>query len=73
MKIAFISNYLTHHQLPFCNAIMKMDNIDFVFIATEPIDEERVKMGYDDLNMLYDFVLCAYESKKKQIRCEKNL
>lgn len=71
MKIAFISNYLTHHQLPFCNAMMKMDNIDFVFIATEPIDEERVKMGYDDLNMLYNFVLRAYEGKTSKLDAKK--
>lgn len=71
MKIAFISNYLTHHQLPFCNTMIRLCDIDFVFIATEPIDDERVKLGYDDLNMMYSFVLRAYESKKSKLDAKK--
>ena len=37
MKIAFFSNFLNHHQLPFCQEMIKILNDDFIFIATEPI------------------------------------
>ena len=34
MKIVFVSNFLNHHQIPFCEAIKKYCD-EFYFIATE--------------------------------------
>lgn len=34
MKIVFVSNYLNHHQIPFCEAMIKKCD-EFYFIATE--------------------------------------
>lgn len=65
MKIAFISNFLNHHQLPFCIEMKKKKNIEFYFIATEPIDKERIKLGYEDMNTKYDFVIRTYDNEKK--------
>ena len=62
MKIAFFSNFLNHHQLPLCQAFLAKAEVEFVFVATEPIAKERLTMGYEDMNA-YPFVLRAYESE----------
>ena len=46
MKINFISNYINHHQIPFCDCLYRKLGEDFTFIQTEPMEEERVKMGW---------------------------
>ncbi|NLP21337.1 MAG: glycosyltransferase [Erysipelotrichaceae bacterium] len=54
MKIVFVSNFLNHHQLPLCNEFFNMKNIDFKFIATEQVPEDRLKLGYKkDFNVPY--------------------
>lgn len=64
MRITFISNFLNHHQLPFCLEMIKKNDIDFKFIAVEPIDKERIKLGYEDMNSTYDFVVRSYENEQ---------
>lgn len=61
MKVVFISNFMNHHQLPFSNAMAQNPEIEYTFIATEPIPEERLQMGYHDMNHQYDFVVCSYD------------
>lgn len=46
MKVSFVSNYINHHQIPFCNAMYEKLGGNFYFIQTEPMEEERVKMGW---------------------------
>ena len=62
MNIVFFSNFLNHHQLPLCNEFIKNEDINFTFVATEPIPQSRLNMNYQDMNKKYSFVLCAYES-----------
>lgn len=61
MKIAFFSNFLNHHQLPLCEAFCRTEGIEFKFVACEKIPDDRIKMGYEDMNAKYPFVLRAYE------------
>ena len=61
MKIAFFSNFLNHHQLPLCEALSRTEGVEFTFVACERIPEDRLKMGYEDMNAKYPFVLRAYE------------
>ena len=65
MKIAFFSNFLNHHQLPLCKAFLRCGDVEFLFVATEPISADRLAMGYEDMNA-YPFVLRTYES----LECE---
>lgn len=44
----FVSNYLNHHQAPFCDAMYELCKGRFVFIQTEPMEEERIRMGWTD-------------------------
>lgn len=48
MKIVFVSNYINHHQIPFCDAMSRECEGQFLFIQTEPMEEERVHMGWQD-------------------------
>lgn len=62
MKITFFSNFLNHHQLPLCLEFIAK-KVDFKFVATEMIPTERLKLGYEDMNNKYDFVIRTYENK----------
>lgn len=46
MKTVFISNYINHHQIPFSDALYERLGEDYHFIQTEPMEEERVNMGW---------------------------
>lgn len=70
MKIAFFSNYLTHHQTPFCEELQKLGGVSFTFVACEPIEQERLAMGFEDMNR-YPYVLRAYEGEQEQKKAEK--
>lgn len=45
--VVFLSNYFNHHQLPFCNALDRLTEGGFVFVQTQPMEAERVQMGWD--------------------------
>ncbi len=46
MKVTFVSNYINHHQMPFCGEMYQHLGEDFCFVQAEPMEEERVKMGW---------------------------
>lgn len=46
MKVTFVSNYINHHQIPFCEAMYAKLGENYCFIQTEPMEEERVRMGW---------------------------
>lgn len=71
MKIVFLSNYLNHHQIPFCLEMNRLTEGNYTFIATEPMEEERLKMGYKEANSIFDFVLRAYESEENRQKALK--
>ena len=62
MKVTFYSNFLTHHQLPFCLEMQKRLGDDFKFVSTTKIFQWRLDMGFKDLDQKCDFVVRAYEN-----------
>ena len=64
MKVTFFSNFLTHHQVPFCLEMQKRLGQDFKFVSTEKIYQWRLDMGFQDLDKQYDFVVRAYENEE---------
>lgn len=62
----FLSNYLTHHQLPFCLEMMRLTGGRFVFVETEELPLERKNMGYVALGEQYDFVIHAQKSEAER-------
>lgn len=61
MKVTMYSNFLNHHQLPFCQAMVSLLGEDFTFAACEPVPQERERLGYADMNSAHGFVIRTYE------------
>ena len=62
MKIVFVSVYLNLHQLPFCLEMKKKLGDDFTYISTAPITQDRIDMGFENMDETYGFVVKAYAS-----------
>lgn len=71
MKVTFYSNFLTHHQVPFCLEMQKRLGEDFKFVSTVKIFQWRLDLGFKDLDKDYDFVIRAYESDKMREKAKK--
>lgn len=59
MKIVFLSNYYTHHQAPFCEAMYKRFGNDFCFIQTSEMTDARRKLGWE-MDAVPSFVMKNY-------------
>ena len=46
MKLVFLSNYFNHHEKPLSDALFAHPGIEYTFIQTENMAEERVRMGW---------------------------
>lgn len=60
MRVTFYSNFLNHHQLPFCQEMVRLLGDSFTFVATKAFDPAVVSAGYQDMNTSYDFCLPSY-------------
>lgn len=71
MKVTFYSNFLTHHQVPFCLEMQKRLGKDFKFVSTVKIFQWRLDLGFKDLDKEYDFIVRAYESNEEYEKAKK--
>lgn len=71
MKVTFYSNFLTHHQVPFCLEMQKKLGDDFKFVSTMKIFQWRLDLGFKDLDKEYDFVIRAYENDDEYEKAKK--
>lgn len=72
MTITFFSNFLNHHQLPLCLEFINHKNVEnFHFVSCERIYAEKVRVGYEDMNVKYPFVIRAYESEDNMTFAKK--
>ena len=66
MVITFVSNYINHHQLPFCKAMTGFgDEVEFHFIQVMPMEEKRLKMGWGVDVKDFPFVHELYKDREK--------
>ncbi len=65
MKITFVSNFINHHQIPFCNAMYAELGTNFTFIQTEPMSEERIRMGWSVDTEKYPYVRFFYKDAQE--------
>lgn len=68
MKIVFASNWFNHHEKFFCDAINSIPDVEFYFIQTERIPEERLKLGYQDVTKSTPYCICSYENNDEHLR-----
>lgn len=69
MKITFISNYLTHHQIPFSEKMTELSGVEYYFVSTQPMEEERIAMGWSQET--YPYEIKAYQSMELKKKAEK--
>ncbi len=62
IRVAFVSNYINHHQIPFCNAMYRLLDGAFFFVQTQPMEAERVRMGWKEAEKPA-YVHCFYEEE----------
>ena len=68
MTLTFITNYLTHHQLPFAYEMEKHLGCGFRMIVTNVMEEERIRMGWALDPHLFDFVVVFDEQPEESKR-----
>lgn len=56
MKILFLSNFFDHHVKPISESLFRHQNVEYYFVATKKMTEERIKLGYD-INDKPDYVI----------------
>lgn len=62
MRVTFVSNYINHHQIPISTVLYEKWGDDYHFIQTEPMEEERIKLGWDDDTGKLAYLMCYYEN-----------
>ncbi len=65
MTIAFISNYINHHQIPFSNACYALLGEGYRFVQTQPMEQERLDMGWDPEGEKLPYVCRLYEKEEE--------
>lgn len=63
MKVTFVSNYINHHQIPVSNVLYEHLGAEYTFIQTEPMEEERIKLGWNP-EEVPEYVKYAYEESE---------
>lgn len=72
IKIAFFSTNLNHHTLPLCRALIeRVGEENFRFVATEPLSEERLRLGYEDMDAAHPFVLREYAGEDERAEARR--
>ena len=58
MRVVFLSNKITPHQVPFCEAMYSFTNADFVFIETMAVSGE-LPVGWNANGEKYPYVISS--------------
>ncbi len=64
MQITFVSNYINHHQTPVSDELYKLTGGSYTFIQTEPMEQERINMGWDKSAAERPYVKLYYEDRE---------
>ena len=62
--LVFVSNYINHHQIPVSNELYRALGKRYTFIQTESIEQERLKMGWDDVASKLPYVRIYHDNKE---------
>ena len=69
MKVTFFSNFINHHEIPFCNALYNLLKSDFVFVQTVEMDQERIQLGWSEALSSLSYVKYAHENAEVYNEC----
>lgn len=60
IRIVLVSNFFNHHEKFFCDGLHNTPGVNFTFIQTEIMDEERVKLGWGMDISTIPYCKCSY-------------
>lgn len=69
MKLTIVSNYINHHQIPMANELYRKPGVDFAFIQTSQMEEDRVKMGWGSEIHEIPYLKLYYEDSESCAQC----
>lgn len=69
MKITFFSNFLNHHEIPFCEALYHLIGDGFCFVQTEPMHQERIDMGWGQDDNKIPYLKLSYKDNIAYNEC----
>lgn len=72
MKIIIITNAMTPHQAPLCDALMNCDGCDLTFIETKNVDKEKLPIGWRFLEYR-DYVVSYQKYKDNREHYQKEI
>ena len=61
MTVTFVSNFINHHQAPLADCLYEKLGMEYHFVQTMPMEEERVNMGWDTGMTKKPYVRLYYE------------
>lgn len=64
MKLTIVSNYINHHQIPMSNELYGLLGEDFAFVQTQPMEEDRIRMGWQEEVSSIPYLRLYYEERK---------
>lgn len=70
LNVVFVSNYFNHHQAAFSEAMYNRSGVNYTFVATSEMSNERKKLGYGT-EQLPPYVLKAHLSDEAWTECEQ--
>ena len=65
MRLTFVSNYINHHQIPISNELYQSLKENYHFVQTQPMEEERVQMGWQEALEECPYVRNYWENEKE--------
>ena len=67
MRITMVSNYISHHQLPFSDAMFELC-MEYSFVQTMPMEQKRIDMGWAVDPTTIPYVIETYKEPDKARR-----
>ena len=67
MRITMVSNYISHHQLPFSDAMFELCE-EYSFVQTMPMEQKRIDMGWAVDPTTIPYVIESYKEPDKARR-----
>ncbi|MBE5843547.1 MAG: glycosyltransferase family 4 protein [Butyrivibrio sp.] len=64
IRITFVSNFINHHQIPFCEEMYSRLHEDFSFVQVMPMDQQRVEMGWGEESSRIPYLHKLYEEEE---------
>lgn len=66
MKIVYLTNVLNHYQLALSNSFNSLPDVEYHFVATTPIAEERIALKIKDYNHTTEYAICAMDDAEEE-------